>query len=93
MSEEAANEEALAASDGEAARATPAALLRTRSCMGSWMALAGVVVGAFYVTNPGAGVFELIPDNFPLFGNLDEAAATTALILGLQYLFGRDRSG
>lgn len=42
-----------------------------------------------YLLNPGAGVFELIPDNAPVFGNLDEAAATAALIA----LFRRWRAG
>jgi hypothetical protein len=92
MSEPVTDGEALA-EGGSPAPVAPAKPARSRSCLGSWMSLAGVVIGAFYVTNPGAGFFELIPDNFPLFGNLDEAAATTALILGLQYLFGRDRSG
>ena len=91
MSEEATEGGALV--EGDSTPVAPSTPVRSRSCLGSWMSLAGVVVGAFYVTNPGAGVFELIPDNFPLFGNLDEAAATTALVLGLQYLFGRDRAG
>jgi len=50
------------------------------------------VVGLFsllYLTNPGAGFVELIPDNFPVIGNLDEAAATTMLIAALAY-FGLD---
>jgi hypothetical protein len=62
-----------------------------RGCLGSLVALLGVVVGAAYLANPTAGILELIPDNAPLFGNLDEAGATTLLILGLQYLFGRNR--
>jgi hypothetical protein len=68
-------------------------LLGQRSCLGALVALVGVVIGALYLTNPTAGVLELVPDNVPLFGNLDEAAATTFLVLGLQYLFGRDRAG
>jgi hypothetical protein len=67
--------------------------LRQRSCMGSWAALVGVLIGAVYVINPGAGVFEVVPDIVPVLGNLDDAAATTMLVLGLQYLFGRDRAG
>ncbi|MGB8168643.1 MAG: hypothetical protein WCF18_14190 [Chthoniobacteraceae bacterium] len=50
------------------------------------------VVGVFatlYLVNPGAGVFELIPDNLPLVGNLDEAAATGLLLACLRY-FGFD---
>ena len=67
------------------------AAAKPKSCFGSFMALAGVLFGGLYVINPGAGVIELIPDIVPLFGNLDEAAATTLLVLGLQYLFGRRR--
>jgi hypothetical protein len=32
-----------------------------------------------YLLNPGAGMFELLPDNLPLIGNLDEAAAMALL--------------
>ena len=60
-----------------------------RGCISQAFALAGVVLGGLYVINPGAGIIELIPDNVPIFGNLDEAAATTLLVLGLQSLFGR----
>lgn len=50
------------------------------------------VVGLFaslYLVNPGAGIFELIPDNLPLVGNLDEAGATALLLACLRY-FGMD---
>lgn len=36
-----------------------------------------------YLLNPTLGVFELIPDNTPLIGNLDEAAATVILLAAL----------
>ena len=42
-----------------------------------------------YLLNPGAGIFELIPDNLPIIGNLDEAAAVTILLFCLKY-FGID---
>ena len=38
-----------------------------------------------YLLNPGAGIFELIPDNLPLIGNLDEAAAVATLLMCLNY--------
>ena len=38
-----------------------------------------------YILNPGAGVFELIPDNLPIIGNLDEAAAVATLLVCLKY--------
>jgi len=43
----------------------------------------------FYLLNPGAGVLELIPDNFPIIGNLDEAAAVYLILSCLKY-FGID---
>jgi len=51
-----------------------------------------------YLLNPGAGIFELIPDNLPLIGNLDEAAAVATLLMCLKYFgislpdfFSRDK--
>ncbi|MCD6576897.1 MAG: DUF1232 domain-containing protein [Anaerolineaceae bacterium] len=35
-----------------------------------------------YLLNPTAGVIELIPDNLPLIGNIDEGAAALALWYG-----------
>ena len=42
-----------------------------------------------YLFNPTAGFIELIPDNFPIIGNLDEAAATALLLSAMRY-FGLD---
>jgi uncharacterized membrane protein YkvA (DUF1232 family) len=47
------------------------------------------VVSVVYLVNPTLGMIELIPDNFPVVGNLDEAAATALLISCLAY-FGFD---
>lgn len=47
------------------------------------------LLSAVYLLNPGAGVIELIPDNVPFVGNLDEAAATLLLLNCLAY-FGLD---
>ena len=47
------------------------------------------LVSAIYLFNPGAGFIELIPDNIPVIGNLDEAAAVSILISCLAY-FGVD---
>jgi uncharacterized membrane protein YkvA (DUF1232 family) len=38
-----------------------------------------------YILNPTAGVFEIIPDNLPLVGNLDEATAVALLLMCLKY--------
>ena len=39
-----------------------------------------------YLLNIGVGFIELIPDNIPVVGNLDEATAAILLINYLQYL-------
>lgn len=38
-----------------------------------------------YLLNPSAGIIELIPDNVPIIGNLDEAAATALLLSSLRH--------
>jgi uncharacterized membrane protein YkvA (DUF1232 family) len=38
-----------------------------------------------YLLNPGAGLFEILPDNLPLVGNLDEAAAMALLAACLRH--------
>jgi hypothetical protein len=40
------------------------------------------LVGGVYLVNPTAGILELIPDNLPFVGNLDETAAASLLIWG-----------
>ena len=52
------------------------------------VALTGII-SLLYLINPGMGVFELIPDNLPVIGNLDEAGAAVLLIAALKY-FGVD---
>jgi uncharacterized membrane protein YkvA (DUF1232 family) len=46
--------------------------------------LALMLVCIIYLINPGAGFVELLPDNLPFIGNLDEGAAATILVLLLQ---------
>ncbi len=53
------------------------------------LVLASGIVSALYLLNVGFGIAEFIPDNIPIFGNLDEAAATALLINCLAY-FGVD---
>jgi len=51
------------------------------------------LVGLFsivYLLNPTAGFLELLPDNLPLVGNLDEGAAGALLIWAINVL--RDKS-
>ena len=52
------------------------------------IALLGVLM-LLYIVNLTFGVFELLPDNLPVVGNLDEATAT-ALLLGCLSYFGID---
>lgn len=47
------------------------------------------IVSVLYLMNPTAGIIEIIPDNFPMIGNLDELGAATILISCLAY-FGID---
>lgn len=46
----------------------------------------GIVLGVVYLLVPTAGWIELIPDAIPFVGSLDEAGATSLVILGAQYL-------
>ena len=50
--------------------------------------LAGLI-SLVYLINPGAGFLEIIPDNFPIIGNLDEAAACAVILAAFRY-FGMD---
>ena len=56
------------------------------SMMNTGMAVIVGIVCLIYLVNPTAGVLEFIPDNLPFVGNLDEAAATTGLLLALSKL-------
>lgn len=49
----------------------------------------GLMLSLVYLINPGAGVFELLPDNIPGIGNLDEATAVAVLLWSWAQL--RDR--
>ncbi len=47
------------------------------------------IISLLYLLNIGVGVIELIPDNIPFVGNLDEGGATVLLLMCLRY-FGLD---
>ena len=47
------------------------------------------LISIAYLANFGVGIIELIPDNIPFVGNLDEAGAALLLINCLAY-FGLD---
>jgi uncharacterized membrane protein YkvA (DUF1232 family) len=44
-----------------------------------WIAYLLGLIGLLYILNPTAGVFELIPDNLPFIGNLDEGVAAVLM--------------
>lgn len=43
------------------------------------------ILSLMYLLNIGVGFIELIPDNIPVIGNLDEATATVLLINCFRY--------
>jgi uncharacterized membrane protein YkvA (DUF1232 family) len=54
--------------------------------MNKLKARAAIVLGVIYLLNPGGGIFEFIPDNFPVIGNLDEGAAMALVLWGWKKL-------
>ena len=44
-----------------------------------------IVLSTLYILNPTAGVFELLPDNIPFVGNIDELFAFYVLFASFQY--------
>ena len=55
-----------------------------------WLIYIAAAVGLIYVLNPTMGIFELLPDNLPLIGNLDEGVAFLLIWFGIvEYLEGK----
>lgn len=54
-------------------------------CLRNCLYVAGIVLSGLYLINPTFGIYELIPDNFPIIGNLDEAGAVILLLRCLSY--------
>jgi uncharacterized membrane protein YkvA (DUF1232 family) len=50
------------------------------------VAWATIAAGSAYMINPTAGIFELLPDNLPVVGNLDEAAVVFIMFAAMRYL-------
>jgi len=48
-----------------------------------WAIYLMAVLGVTYLLNPTAGFIELIPDNLPWVGNIDEGAAALAVWYGV----------
>ena len=59
---------------------------KPRSFFGVFLAIFGILFSLVYIINPTAGIFEILPDNLPVVGNLDEAGVTYFLFMCLRYL-------
>ncbi|MGB0991867.1 MAG: DUF1232 domain-containing protein [Akkermansiaceae bacterium] len=59
--------------------------------MKSFFVMIVAILSIIYMLNPGFGWIELLPDNLPFIGNLDEATAMAVLIACARY-FGYDLS-
>ena len=56
-----------------------------------WITYLTAFLGFIYILNPTAGIFEIIPDNLPIVGNLDEGVAFLLIWYGLMEFFqGRE---
>ena len=69
---------------GKSSDTAPTRKLFAADSVGVWVITA--VVCGLYLINPTFGIFEFLPDNLAIIGNLDEAAATTGLLLALSKL-------
>ena len=47
------------------------------------------ILSLIYLINPSVGLFEILPDTYPLIGNSDEATACALLLVIFRY-FGID---
>jgi len=55
-----------------------------------WLVYLLGLIGGAYILNPTMGILELIPDNLPIVGNLDEGAAMMMVLAGIvEVLEGR----
>lgn len=58
-----------------------------------WLVYMLAILGLIYVLNPTAGILELIPDNIPVIGNLDEGVAYMLIYAGLVEFFEGKKGG
>ncbi len=49
----------------------------------AWLVYTLAIFGLIYLLNPTFGVFEFIPDNLPIIGNLDESVAVMLVLAGI----------
>ena len=53
------------------------------------LAIVLALISSVYLLNPTAGIFELLPDNIPFLGNVDEGLAAYILYSCIEYLSGK----
>lgn len=49
----------------------------------AWLVYTLAVIGLIYLLNPTFGIFEFIPDNLPIIGNMDESVALLLVLAGI----------
>jgi uncharacterized membrane protein YkvA (DUF1232 family) len=49
----------------------------------TWLVYTLAVIGVVYILNPTFGLLELLPDNLPIIGNLDESVAVMLILAGI----------
>jgi len=49
----------------------------------SWLVYTLAIIGVIYILNPTFGLLELIPDNLPIIGNIDESVAVMLILAGI----------
>jgi hypothetical protein len=54
--------------------------------LGRALAVGGALLSVLYLSNIGLGVVELLPDNIPVAGNIDEVLFTMLLVFCLRKL-------
>jgi hypothetical protein len=69
--------------------AVPSGIFKPLSLRGipPWAVYFFSLIGFVYILNPTLGIFELLPDNLPVIGNLDESAATMLIWFGIVEFF------
>ncbi len=63
-----------------------------RKKMPVWLVYLLSLIGIVYLLNPTAGILELIPDNLPIVGNLDEGAAALFVWQGLSEIINAKKN-
>jgi hypothetical protein len=58
----------------------------------TWVIYTLAVLGVIYLLNPTMGIFEFLPDNLPIVGNIDEGVAMLLVWFGVvEYFQGRQK--